>query len=132
MTSEKRSRRPLTASTTNPRARGMNVDLAFGGLVAARLLLAFAPLPDQLKYDHLLSSPLTSNLRCNRLPQRLDSNLVDVSLLGKLQYTKGSISSRMGLTRIPEAYFTRFDRETCLQSTLLSTTMFSLSLLSPL
>src|SRR5882762_9541712 len=52
-----------------PLYRGMTVDLAFGGLVAARLLLSFAPLPDQLKFDHLLSSPLTSNLRCNRLPK---------------------------------------------------------------
>jgi len=46
----------------------MGVDLAFCGLVATRLLLSFTPLPDQLRYDHLLSSPLTSNLRRNYLP----------------------------------------------------------------
>ena len=57
---------PPTSHTT--RTGGMNADLAFGSLVAARLLLSFTPLPDQLKYDHLLSSPLTSNLRRNRLP----------------------------------------------------------------
>ena len=90
----------------------MDVDLAFGGLVAARLLLSFAPLPDQLKYDHLLSSPLTSNLRCNRLPQRLDLNLVDLFVvsLGVSQCTKESISLRMGLIHIREGYFIRFDR----------------------
>ncbi|OSD07401.1 PIG-U-domain-containing protein [Trametes coccinea BRFM310] len=38
-------------------------DLAFPALVAARLLLAFAPLPDALKYDQQLSSPLTSYSR---------------------------------------------------------------------
>ncbi|KAI0632021.1 PIG-U-domain-containing protein [Trametes polyzona] len=38
-------------------------DLAFPALVAARLLLAFAPLPDSLKYDQQLSSPLTSYSR---------------------------------------------------------------------
>ena len=90
----------------------MDIDLAFGGLVAARLLLSFAPLPDQLKHDHLLSSPLTSNLRCNRLPQRLDSNLVDLFVvsLGVSQCTKESISLRMGLIHIREGYFIRFDR----------------------
>ena len=54
-----------TRNSLPPHTGGMDVDLAFGGLVAARLLLSFTPLPDQLKYDHLLSSPLTSNLRCN-------------------------------------------------------------------
>ncbi|KAI0366878.1 PIG-U-domain-containing protein [Pilatotrama ljubarskyi] len=38
-------------------------DFAFPALVAARLLLAFAPLPDALKYDQQLSSPLTSYSR---------------------------------------------------------------------
>ncbi|CDO71705.1 hypothetical protein BN946_scf184915.g49 [Trametes cinnabarina] len=40
-----------------------NGDLAFPALVAARLLLAFSPLPDALKYDQQLSSPLTSYSR---------------------------------------------------------------------
>ena len=39
-------------------------DLAFSALVAARLLLAFAPLTDVLKNNHQLSSPLTSYPRC--------------------------------------------------------------------
>ncbi|KAI0714022.1 PIG-U-domain-containing protein [Cerioporus squamosus] len=38
-------------------------DLTFSALVAARLLLAFAPLPEALKHDHQLSSPLTSYSR---------------------------------------------------------------------
>lgn len=42
----------------------MDSNLALCGLVTARLFLAFAPLPEQLKHDHLLSSPLTSNPRC--------------------------------------------------------------------
>lgn len=43
-------------------------DYAFPALVAARLALAFAPLPDALKYDHQLSSPLTSYSRCALVP----------------------------------------------------------------
>ena len=42
----------------------MDFDFAFPALVAGRLLLAFAPLPDTLKHDQLLSSPLTSYPRC--------------------------------------------------------------------
>ncbi|RPD62216.1 PIG-U-domain-containing protein [Lentinus tigrinus ALCF2SS1-7] len=38
-------------------------DLTFSALVAARLLLAYAPLPEALKHDHQLSSPLTSYSR---------------------------------------------------------------------
>ncbi|KAI0769059.1 PIG-U-domain-containing protein [Trametes elegans] len=41
----------------------MDSDLAFPALVAARLLLAFVPLPESLKYDQQLSSPLTSYSR---------------------------------------------------------------------
>ncbi len=41
-----------------------DADFTFPALVAARLLLAFAPLPDALKYDQQLSSPLTSYSRC--------------------------------------------------------------------
>ncbi|KAI0662059.1 PIG-U-domain-containing protein [Cubamyces menziesii] len=40
-----------------------DADLAFPALVAARLLLAFAPLPEALKHDQQLSSPLTSYSR---------------------------------------------------------------------
>ncbi|KAI0352652.1 PIG-U-domain-containing protein [Trametes cingulata] len=40
-----------------------DTDYAFPALVAARLLLASAPLPDALKYDQQLSSPLTSYSR---------------------------------------------------------------------
>ncbi|KAH9889837.1 PIG-U-domain-containing protein [Cubamyces lactineus] len=40
-----------------------NADLAIPVLVAARLLLAFAPLPEALKHDQQLSSPLTSYSR---------------------------------------------------------------------
>ncbi|KAI0643137.1 PIG-U-domain-containing protein [Trametes meyenii] len=40
-----------------------DTDFAFPALVAARLLLAFAPLPEALKYDQQLSSPLTSYSR---------------------------------------------------------------------
>ena len=62
--------RPLTTLTTSPvpHVGGMDIDLAFGGLVVARLLLSLVSLLDQLEYDHLLSSPLTSNLRRNHLP----------------------------------------------------------------
>ncbi|CAL1712898.1 unnamed protein product [Somion occarium] len=38
----------------------MDFGLVYPALVAGRLLLAFAPLPDALKHDHQLSSPLTS------------------------------------------------------------------------
>ena len=38
--------------------------LSFAALVAARLILASAPLPDVLKNDQQLSSPLTSYPRC--------------------------------------------------------------------
>lgn len=41
-----------------------DIDLTFSALVAARVLLAFAPLPEALKYDQQLSSPLTSYSRC--------------------------------------------------------------------
>ncbi|KAH7925653.1 PIG-U-domain-containing protein [Leucogyrophana mollusca] len=41
----------------------MSSEIVFAGLVAGRLLLALAPLPGALKYDHQLSSPLTSHLR---------------------------------------------------------------------
>ena len=39
-------------------------DPTFLALVAVRLALAFAPLPEALKYDQQLSSPLTSYPRC--------------------------------------------------------------------
>ncbi|RDX49926.1 PIG-U-domain-containing protein [Lentinus brumalis] len=38
-------------------------DVTFSALVAARLLLAYAPLPEALNHDHQLSSPLTSYSR---------------------------------------------------------------------
>ncbi|KAI0755146.1 PIG-U-domain-containing protein [Daedaleopsis nitida] len=40
-----------------------DTDFTFPALVAARLLLAFAPLPEALKHDQQLSSPLTSYAR---------------------------------------------------------------------
>ena len=42
----------------------MDFGLAFPSLVLARLFLAFAPVPDVLKHDQQLSSPLTSYRRC--------------------------------------------------------------------
>ena len=39
-------------------------DPTFLALVAVRLALAFAPLPEALQYDQQLSSPLTSYSRC--------------------------------------------------------------------
>ena len=41
-----------------------DIDPTFSALVAARLLLAYAPLPEALKHDQQLSSPLTSYARC--------------------------------------------------------------------
>ena len=41
-----------------------DIDLTFSALVAARLVLAYAPLHDILKNDQQLSSPLTSYSRC--------------------------------------------------------------------
>lgn len=38
----------------------MDFDYTFPALVAARVVLAFAPLPDALKHSQQLSSPLTS------------------------------------------------------------------------
>ncbi|KAK7681583.1 hypothetical protein QCA50_015316 [Cerrena zonata] len=38
----------------------MDFGLVYPALVASRLFLAFAPLPDALRHDHQLSSPLTS------------------------------------------------------------------------
>ncbi|KAI0688905.1 GPI transamidase subunit PIG-U [Earliella scabrosa] len=40
-----------------------DIDPTFSALVAARLLLAYAPLPEALKHDQQLSSPLTSYSR---------------------------------------------------------------------
>ena len=42
----------------------MDFDVAFPAMLAGRLLLAFVRLPDGLKHDHLLSTPLTSYPRC--------------------------------------------------------------------
>ncbi|OSX59720.1 hypothetical protein POSPLADRAFT_1149654 [Postia placenta MAD-698-R-SB12] len=42
----------------------MDFSVAFPALVAGRLALAYSPLSDWLKDDHLLSSPLTSYSRC--------------------------------------------------------------------
>lgn len=39
-------------------------DPTFLALIAVRFALAFAPLPDTLRYDQQLSSPLTSYPRC--------------------------------------------------------------------
>ena len=42
----------------------MDFEITFPALVAGRLLLAYAPFPDSLRHDQLLTSPLTSYPRC--------------------------------------------------------------------
>jgi hypothetical protein len=49
-------------------ALAVNSGLVFPVLVAGRLLLALTNLPDALKHDHQLSSPLTSYLNCAQPP----------------------------------------------------------------
>ncbi len=59
-----RSRCVMGAYTTSSSTSMDGPDVTFSALVAARLLLAYAPLPEALKHDHQLSSPLTSYARC--------------------------------------------------------------------
>ena len=61
------------------------------GLIAVRRLLSFAPLRDQLKYDRLMSSPLTSNIRCDCLPN------VRIHILLILRYFVGDIAACEGV-----------------------------------
>lgn len=78
----------------------MDFDLAFPALVAGRLLLAFAPLPDALKHDQLLASPLTSYPRCAVVSQM--GLYAKAHLVICLKCRKASTYSNMGLTHILE------------------------------
>lgn len=76
----------------------MDFTLTFPALVATRLVLAFSPLTQYLRDDHLLSSPLTSYARCEYACQWA----VPV-MLTTTQYKRVYTCSSMGLTHIPGA-----------------------------
>jgi CRISPR/Cas system CMR-associated protein Cmr5 small subunit len=78
-----------------------NLKLAFPALVAGRLLLALTSLPDALKHDHQLSSPLTSY--SNRVFSMIVLN-PSYLFIASFQCRKDCIYSSMELTRILEAF----------------------------